>query len=194
MEGAVLLGMQACRIGGLTQVMALLSSLGNSAFIWVLIALILLIPEQRRETGVIMILALVFTSVLCIVFSNIVARPYPTDGVTGLVAVVGVSHAGYCFPSLHAAAAAAAVTVLLRSHSRGLGSVCLILGVLICLSRLYLGVNYPTDLVVGIVLGAVVAVACHAVFSRIFGLVDIGAQAKSPARKQVKTKRGRHSL
>lgn len=194
MEGAVLLGMQAFRIGGLTQVMALLSSLGNSSLIWILIAFVLLIPEERRETGATMILTLVLTSVLCIVFSNIVARPYPTDSVTGLVAVVGVSHAGFCFPSLHAATAAAAITVLLRSGSRGLGSVCLILGALICFSRLYLGVNYLTDLVVGIVLGIAVAVVCHAVFSRVFGFVDIGAQAKSPARKQVKTKRGRHSL
>lgn len=194
MEGAVLLGMQACRIGGVTQVMALLSSLGNSALIWIVIALVLLIPEQRRQTGLTMILSLVLTSVLCIVFSNIVARPYPTETVTGLVAVLGVSHAGYCFPSLHAATAAAAITVLLRSGSRGLGSVCAVLGLLICFARLYLGVNYLTDLVVGVVLGIAVAVICHAVFSRIFGLVDIGAQAKSPARKQVKTKRGRHSL
>lgn len=194
MEGALLLGVQSVRIDGLTQFMALLSSLGNSALIWILIALILLVFEERRETGIIMIISLVATWILCVIFSNIVARPCPSDSVTGLVAVLGVSHAGYCFPSFHAATGAAAVMVLLRSRLRGLGSACLVLAVLICISRVYLGVNFVSDIVIGAVLGIAVAVICHTVFSHVFGLVNLNAQPKRPARKQVNSKRGRHSL
>lgn len=194
MEGALLLGVQSVRIDGLTQVMALLSSLGNSSLIWVVIALVLLVFEERRESGIILIASLVVTSILCAVFSNIIARPCPADSVTGLVAVLGVSHAGYCFPSLHAATCAAAVTALLRSHNRGLGSVSLVLAVLICVSRVYLGVNYVSDIVAGAVLGFVVAFVLQAVLSRVFGVVNINSQPKHPARKQVNSKRGRHSL
>lgn len=194
MEGAFLLAVQAVRIDGLTQVMALISSLGASALVWVVLALALLLFEERRECGAIMIVAMIVASILTALAANFVGRAYPTESVTGLVAVVGVSHAGFCFPSLHAATCAAAVTVLLRSGSRAIGSAGLVLAVLICISRLYLGVNYPSDIVVGVILGCVVALLCHAVLSRVLAFLSLNAQPRQPARKQVNSKRGRHSL
>ncbi len=194
MEGAFLLAVQAVRIDGLTQVMALLSSLGVSAFIWVIIAVVMLVFSQHRQTGLIMIVALVLTSILCAIAANVVGRVYPTQSVTGLVAVVGVGHSGFCFPSLHAATCAAAVTVLIKSKNRAVGSAGLVLAVLICVSRLYLGVNYPTDIVAGIVLGIVIALICYLLLSQLLGYMNLNAQPRQAARKQVNSKRGRHSL
>ena len=194
MEGAFLLAVQAVRIDGLTQVMALFSSLGVSGFVWVVSALLLLIFPQRRQTGLILLVSLVLSFILCTLVSHVVARPYPTQSVTGLIAVVGVSHAGYCFPSLHAVFCAAAVTVLLRSQSPALGSAGLVVAVCICLARLYLGVNYPSDLVVGAVMGFVIGFVCVTVIGRVLDAVGTNMQPRQHARKQVNSKRGRHSL
>ena len=92
MEGTILLAFQAIRIGGLTQVMALISALGNSSLIWIVLALVLLVFQERRQTGVMLIATILVTSLVCVIISNVVGRPHPTELVTGLVAVMGVSH------------------------------------------------------------------------------------------------------
>ena len=193
MEGTILLGFQAIRIGGLTQLMALISALGNSSLLWIVLALVLLLFQERRQSGAILILTIVLTSIVCIVIGNAVARPHPGDLVTGLVPVMGVNHSGYSFPSLHAATGFAAFAVLWRSGFRGMGSAAFVFALLESFSRLYLGVNYFTDVLAGAALGLLLGVLLYAVFSKLLSLVDF--QPPKPERRQVKAReRGRHSL
>ncbi|MGN0072494.1 MAG: phosphatase PAP2 family protein [Coriobacteriales bacterium] len=192
MEGTVLLAFQAIRIGGLTELMALISALGNSALLWVVWALVLLIFQERRRCGAILIVTIVVTSIACILIGNAVARPHPGDMVTGLVPVMGVSHPGYSFPSLHAATGFAAFAVLWRSRFWGMSSAALGFAVLESVSRLYLGVNYFTDVLAGAVLGLLFGIICFTALNSLLSLVDY--QPSKPARKQVKaSNRGRHS-
>jgi membrane-associated phospholipid phosphatase len=77
-------------------------------------------------------------------------------------AVLLVSHsADPGFPSDHATmAGAVAAGVLLstwRAGSRWLGVIGVVLAVLMCAVRVYVGVHYPLDVIAGLVLGAVVA-------------------------------------
>jgi undecaprenyl-diphosphatase len=77
----------------------------------------------------------------------------------------------YAFPSDHAVIAGALVTSVLlvsrravRSHQRDhlvsdlmmLGLVSVVLGLLLCFARVYVGAHYPGDVVVGLLLGAFV--------------------------------------
>lgn len=192
MEGTILLAFQAIRIGGLTQLMALVSALGNSSLLWIVLALVLLLFEERRQCGAILIVTIVVTSVACILISNAVARPHPSDLVTGLVPVMGVSHSGYSFPSLHAATGFAAFAVLWRSRFWGMSSAAFAFALLESFSRLYLGVNYFTDIIAGAALGLLCGVVLYTALSALLSLVDI--QPPKPERKQVRaSSRGRHS-
>jgi undecaprenyl-diphosphatase len=64
-----------------------------------------------------------------------------------------VDHApGRSFPSRHSACAAAMATVALRGAPR-IGWAMAILGVLLAVSRIYVGLHYPTDVVSGWAIG-----------------------------------------
>ncbi len=64
---------------------------------------------------------------------------------------------GYSFPSGHACSSAAAYgTVCSSSRDKAVRAVCILLTVLICISRVYLGVHFPTDVLAGAAIGAAV--------------------------------------
>ena len=64
---------------------------------------------------------------------------------------------GYSFPSGHACSSAAAYgTVCASSNSRKVKAACILLIALICISRVYLGVHFPTDVLAGAAIGTAV--------------------------------------
>ena len=58
----------------------------------------------------------------------------------------------YSFPSGHTSASFAAACALVRTLPKW-GTVCMILAGVIALSRLYVGVHYPSDVLGGMVVG-----------------------------------------
>lgn len=64
----------------------------------------------------------------------------------------------YSFPSNHSAIAAALAVALLLAHRR-LGWVAVPFALLMALSRVYVGAHYPHDVVAGLAVGALVALA-----------------------------------
>ena len=148
--------LQAIRFEGLNPFIALISALGNGAVIWILLGVVLAIFAESRKTGVAMLVSVLVTWILCFIIGNVVGRPHPCEEVQGLVAVVGVSHSGYSFPSFHAATAGAALAVIIRARDGRLAMPVFIFAVLEVFSRLYLGVDYPSDCLVGVILGIAV--------------------------------------
>ena len=179
MEGAILLMLQSIRIDGLTQLLVLLSSFANSALIWIVIGIALLVFSQHKDSGILLIATVVIIGVLFyLILSNVVARPRPTDVVQGLTAVIGVSHDGYSFPNFHALTCFAATTVLWRASGARLFSFSLLYSVIVCLCQLYFGVAYPTDLLAGAALGIVFALVISYAYGRLFGLIDNAGPAR----------------
>jgi len=69
------------------------------------------------------------------------------------------------FPSDHAAAAVG-IAVMLRLFSRKLGNVYLLLAAVVCFSRVWIGVHYPFDVVIGILVGVATACAGYLLLER----------------------------
>lgn len=78
----------------------------------------------------------------------------PIDVNSAIQLIVAKPH-DYSFPSGHTAASFTAVMALYLAGEKKLWKIALVLAVLIAFSRLYLYVHYPTDVLGGIITGAI---------------------------------------
>lgn len=90
------------------------------------------------------------------VIKMVVVEPRPCRALPAVVTVLPCPPPGdYSFPSNHTVVAAAVAVALLGVHRR-LALLAGMLAVLMALSRVYVGVHYPHDVLAGLVLGALV--------------------------------------
>ena len=145
--------LQTLHTPGLDKFMTSVTKLGNAGILWIILTLIFLIIPKMRKTGVIMAAALLTDLLICNVFlKNIVARTRPYD-VNTTVELLVEKLRDYSFPSGHTAASFASVTALYLAGERRLWIIALVISCLIAVSRLYLYVHYPTDVLGGIIFG-----------------------------------------
>ncbi len=148
-----------------------LGSVGNMGLIWIAFAVILLFFKKTRAAGMIALLAMGLGYLLGdIVIKPIVQRPRPFTYDSGLnmfwgVDLISKKPGNYSFPSGHSAAAWAFATTLLVKR-RTLGLIAVLPAVLMMLSRLYLYVHFPTDVLCGALLGAASAFVMMLIFKK----------------------------
>lgn len=133
--------------------MPFITKLGDKGIFWIAVAVVLLFTKKYRKTGAMMGVALLLGLLVGnLALKPLVARVRPYD-MPGVNVELLVEHlADKSFPSGHALACFEAATVLMINDKR-LGIPALIIAVLVALSRLYLYVHYPTDVIAGAVLG-----------------------------------------
>lgn len=142
------------------------TKLGNAGIFWIMISLILLLFTKTRSTGLMSMAALVLSFIINnLVLKNAVARIRPYETVEGLSRLIE-RQADLSFPSGHAASSFAVAVILYLQLPKKYGVPALILAALISFSRLYLGVHYPTDVLVGAVSGTLIAIAVHRCFTK----------------------------
>ena len=152
-ELSVLDWIQTLHTPFLDKIMVFITRLGDAGIIWIVLSIVLLLIPKTRKSGAVMVVALVVDVLLCnIVLKNLVARTRPYDVNTGVHLLVAKLH-DYSFPSGHTAASFASVTALYLAGERKLWKPALVLACLIAVSRLYLYVHYPTDVLGGMVFG-----------------------------------------
>ena len=129
-----------------------ISFLCNSGWFWILIALVFLLWKKHRRCGMTMLVGLTLCFVLGIMpIKHFVARPRPcwiNPDVSMLISIPK----DYSFPSGHSASSFVGSVTMLR-YDRRMGIPAVILAALIALSRLYLYVHFPSDVLAGILLG-----------------------------------------
>lgn len=154
MDDRILLFIQEyVRIPALTPAVAFLTSLGNAGMIWIAVSVLLLLLPKTRKIGCISILALLFSLIFNnILLKNLVKRVRPYNRIDGLAALVR-KPVDYSFPSGHTGSSFASAVVLYRRLPKKAGIAALVLAALIGLSRLYVGVHYPSDVAVGMLTG-----------------------------------------
>ena len=141
-----------CHTIWLDAIVPFITSLGDKGLLWIVLALVLLAIPSQRSTGFQVALALIFSLLLCnIILKNAVGRirPFELAGITELLVSLPDDPS---FPSGHTSASFAAATALMLDR-HFLRWPCLVVAVLIALSRLYLYVHFPTDVAAGALLG-----------------------------------------
>ncbi len=159
MDEAVLLWIQNnLRLSWLNPLVEVFTALGNAGMIWILLSVLLVCFKPTRKAGLLSGLALLFS----LLFTNIglkplVTRARPYTVVEGLIPLL-TSADPNSFPSGHTCAAFSAGLVWAKTLPKGwLRKIAVVQAVLMGLSRLYVGVHYPTDVLVGAMVGTVCA-------------------------------------
>ena len=146
------------RCGFLDAVLPVISWTCDHGEIWILLAAVLLFWKKHRRTGVSVSFALILDLICCnMILKPLVGRIRPF-AVNTAVELLTAPPADASFPSGHTAASFAAVFAL-RASGSPLWKPAAVLASVIAFSRLYLYVHWPTDILGGIVVGAVVGTA-----------------------------------
>ena len=130
----------------------LLSHFGEHSLGWISVGAVgALVDKQRRSKWVKLIAASLLSHAASVVIKRVVRRPRPHDD---RIAVGVGTPSRLSFPSSHATSTTAALVSLAKLTRSPLP----LLGVpIMMLSRMVLGVHYPTDVAAGALVGAVTA-------------------------------------
>ncbi len=124
------------------------------AILFFLVAIMYLFWKKKVQAVFVTLMAVglgFFTEYLISMFRS---RPRPFLVHTDILKLDPVSGTISSFPSSHAVIVFAVATAILLYGHKKLGSVMLVLAVLVSIARIAAGVHYPSDVVVGAILGA----------------------------------------
>ena len=167
MDGQLLLWIQDnLRFDAITPFVKAITYSANGGAIMIAATLILMIIPKTRKLGLLCAAALVVNALICnVIFKNIVARIRPYEVVDGLKLIIGKQN-DWSFPSGHSSGGFTVSTVIFRETPRKIGIPIIIFALLIALSRLYVGVHYPTDVICGIIIGALTGFLTCTIYHR----------------------------
>ena len=153
-------------------VMPIITAVGNGGVVWVILGIIFMSFKKYRKCGA----AILIGMVLCLVLGNlilkpVIARPRPCF-INPNVELLIKMPKDFSFPSGHTYSAFAAAFVILLCRHRRIGIFVLVLSALIAFSRMYLYVHFPTDILGGIVLAALVAVVSYNIVCIVFSRIE----------------------
>lgn len=166
----------------LTMFFRIATLLGEGGIFWIAVAVILLFFKKTRRSGICIGASLLIGVIVGNgIIKNVVARPRPYDAIAGIESVV--SHlSDYSFPSGHSLCCFEAATALAMNRTKW-AIPAYVGAVLVAVSRLFLFVHYPTDVICGALLGVLFGVlgslAAGAIYDRV--CANIAASKKTPA-------------
>lgn len=140
--------------------MPYVSNLGNLGAVWIIFSVILLANRKYRNIGIMCLAALLLTTVIGEgLLKNIIQRPRPFAQFASIQPLI-LEPSSFSFPSGHTGSSFAAATVIARNLKKA-AVPALALAAAVALSRLYLMVHYPSDILGGIILGVACAICAE---------------------------------
>lgn len=164
--------------GVLGSVLKGITSTGNYGLIFIIAAAVTLAFGRTRKFGAVvsvaLLLGMLFTNIL---LKNVMRRARPfSDRTTEFYkfwqAAGALKESGYSFPSGHTTAAAAFGVGAFLSCKKRLSFLFLIIPVVMGFTRLYFVVHYASDVIGGMLLGAVAAVMAFFIIKLIFKAIE----------------------
>lgn len=150
-----------------TPAFGLISLFAENGIGFILLSLVLMLFRQTRRAGICMFVAILVGALITnVLVKNLVARPRPFADEAGLfhewwLFAGATEESSFSFPSGHTTATMAAMFALFLNLKTWARWLCLVPVVLMGASRNYLMVHYPSDILGGIVAGALGAIAAY---------------------------------
>lgn len=165
LDSSILLFIQDnLRCSILNFIMKIFSAMGDGVVILAIMAVIFLLFPKCRRASFYAVCAIAFCFVINnLILKNWVARIRPYEVVDGLELIIAIAD-DWSFPSGHACAAFAAAFMFTKCKG-GWWGLTYIPAALIALSRIYVGIHYPTDIIAGAAIGTLGALLVYIVFN-----------------------------
>ncbi len=153
------------RCGFLNVVMICFSTIGTGGLIWIASSIVMIITKKHRHAGILLLICLAVCWVINDgLVKNLIQRPRPYITLTDLRVLVPL-RTDFSFPSGHTSTSFAAAYAITRSNGRRWAWVYAV-AALIAVSRIYVGMHYPTDVLCGILLGTCIAAITYSLAAR----------------------------
>lgn len=158
------------RCDWLTPIMKFITEFGNLGLIWLIASIMLICFKKTRKVGFICLISLVVNFIINnLILKNMVARIRPYEAVDGLQLLIEKQR-DFSFPSGHAGSAFSVAVPMFAKLPKKFGIPTLVLAFLIAFSRLYVGVHYPSDVLVGMILGSVIGILAIIVIDKLYAI------------------------
>lgn len=168
----------------LDMVLPLITHLGDAGIFWIILTIVLLIIPKTRKIGLASLIALGFDIILCNgIIKPVMVRCRPgwlmffeggPDWIRNMEMLVEFPD-DYSFPSGHTAASfasAVAIFATLKGKYKWWGVGALALATLIGISRLYVCVHWPSDVIIGAVIGIICGIIGWAIAKPVWKFID----------------------
>jgi undecaprenyl-diphosphatase len=140
------------RFGVLDQIMIFISWIGNVGIVWILLSLALLTTKKYRRVGLFCLVALLIGTIITdLTLKHLFARQRPYTHLPDYALLIE-EPGTMSFPSGHTTAAFACAGVI-AYHLKRVRFPILFGAGLMALSRMYLFVHFPSDIVAGFIVG-----------------------------------------
>jgi undecaprenyl-diphosphatase len=133
-----------------------LSRMGNAGVVWLAFAFFLGFRWHAKRFALMLFFSIALAHLISQILKPIIGRPRPFVAYPGKPLLIHTP-GGYSCPSGHSATSFAAATILCIAD-RWLGFIAIVLAFFIAFSRIFLFVHYPSDTIVGSILGVLCAV------------------------------------
>ena len=161
-EASIILWIQENLRGPMDAVVKFITYLGDDGILWIAMGIVLLFWKKTRPIGITVLISLLFDYLIInVALKALIARPRPfvvNELITPLVTNVSPYRS---FPSGHSGGSFSAMFALYKWVPKKVGIPALVLAALVALSRLYVGVHYPTDILAGCAIGFMCSVWAH---------------------------------
>lgn len=135
--------------------MAFITKISEYGFIWMILICILMSSKKYRKIGFIVAFSFLLSRIQVHTLKELIKRPRPFMELTYLNIYIPKPNSS-SFPSGHAISSFATVSVLIKMlENKHYKFILLLTAIIVSISRLYLMVHYPSDLIVGIILGVI---------------------------------------
>ena len=141
-----------------------ITHLGDEGYLWIVLGIILLFFKKTRPIGFTVLISLLFDFLIInVALKGLGARPRPFVVNELSEPLVGGVSPYRSFPSGHSGGSFAAMFALYRWVPKKIGIPALFLASLVALSRLYVGVHYPTDILGGFIIGFICSALAYCI-------------------------------
>ncbi len=162
-------------------VLSAFTQMGNSGLLWIVISVVLLAIPATLKVGLWALVALLLGAILTnVILKPLFGRLRPFLVIEGLIPLVE-EHDPHSFPSGHTTAAfGAGLTWMRFCPEKWMKAVCIGQAVMMAYSRLHVGVHYPSDVLVGILMGTLGAAGAWWLQRKIEGGQKLGQTNSHP--------------